>query len=76
MTLQVTNASYKRHQPMMPKIVSKLHNPHVLKQHLYNTKREDLTKNTGMVPAKYPPNVKLEFLTTLECQNWGELCVL
>ena len=39
------------------------------KQHLRNTKREDLTESTGVVPAKYPPNVKLEFLTTLECQS-------
>ena len=45
------------------------------KQHLHNTKREDLTKSTGVVPAKYPPKVKLELLTTLECQGWGELCV-
>ena len=37
------------------------------KQHLHNTKREDLVESTGMVPAKYPPKVKLEFLTTLEC---------
>ena len=37
------------------------------KQHLHNTKREDLTESTDVVPAKYPPKVKLEFLTTLEC---------
>ena len=45
------------------------------KQHLRNTKREDLTKSTGVVPTKYPLKVKLELLTTLECQNLGELCV-
>ena len=29
-----------------------------------------------MVPAKNPPNVKLEnFFITLECQSWSELCV-
>lgn len=29
-----------------------------------------------MVPAKDSPNVKLEnFLTILECQSWGKLCV-
>ena len=39
------------------------------------TKRKDLTENTGVVSAKYPLKVKLELLTTLECQNWGELCV-
>ena len=28
---------------------------------VHNTeKEEDLTENTGVVPAKYPPNVKLE----------------
>ena len=45
------------------------------KQHLHNMKREDLAESTGVVPAKYHSNVKLELLTTLECQNWGELCV-
>ena len=30
-------------------------------------KREDLTESTDVVPAKYPPKVKLELLTTLEC---------
>ena len=30
-------------------------------------KREDLTENTSVVPAKYPLKVKLELLTTLEC---------
>jgi len=40
------------------------------KQHLHNTKKEDLAESTDMVPAKYPPKVKLEFLTTLECQSW------
>ena len=34
-------------------------------------KRKDLIESTGMVSAKYPPKVKLELLTTLECQNWG-----
>ena len=37
------------------------------KQHLHNTKREDLAESTGVVQAKYPPKVKLELLTTLEC---------
>ena len=41
------------------------------KQHLHNTKREDLTESTGVVPAKYPPKIKLELLTILECQSWG-----
>ena len=45
------------------------------KQYLHNTKREDLTKSTGVVPAKYVPKVKLELFTTLECQSWGKLCI-
>jgi len=39
------------------------------KQHLHNTKREDLIESTGVVSAKYSPKAKLEFLTTLECQS-------
>ena len=45
-----------------------------LKQYLHNKKRR-LAKSTGVVPAKYPLKVKLELLTTLEYQSWGELCV-
>ena len=37
------------------------------KQFLHNTKGEDLTESTGVVPTKYPLNVKLELYTTLEC---------
>ena len=40
------------------------------KQYLHNINREDLIESTGVIPAKYPPKVKLEFLTTLKCQNW------
>ena len=47
----------------------------MLEQHLRNTKREDLTESIDVVLAKYPPKVKLELLTTLECQSWGKLCV-
>ena len=47
-----------------------------LKQHLHNTKREDLAESTGVVPAKYLPKVKLEFLTTLESARVGKLCIL
>ena len=35
--------------------------------HLHNTKGEDLSESTGVMPAKYPSKVKLELLTTLEC---------
>ena len=30
-------------------------------------KERDLAESTGVVPAKYPPKVKLKLLTTLEC---------
>ena len=36
------------------------------RQHLHNTKREDLVESTDVVMAKYSPKVKLELLTTLE----------
>ena len=49
------------------KITSEVHGKHAIQRHLHNTKREDLTESTGVVPAKYPPKVKLELLTTLEC---------
>ena len=39
------------------------------------TKKEDLIESTSMVSARYSSKVKLELLTTLECQNWGELCL-
>ena len=32
----------------------------LLKKNLWNKEREDLIESTGVVPAKYPPNVKLE----------------
>ena len=40
---------------MMPKIVSKLHSPY-----MRNKEEEDLIESIGMIPAKYPPKVKLE----------------
>ena len=47
------------------------------RQNLYNTEKEDdLTKSIGVVPAKYPPKVKLEnFFTILKWQSYGKLCV-
>jgi len=38
------------------------------RKNLYNTEiEEDLTESINVVPAKYPPKVKLEnFFTTLE----------
>ena len=41
------------------------------KQNLRNRNKEDLPESTGVVPAKYSPNVKLKRIsTTLECQSW------
>ena len=39
------------------------------------TKREDLIESIGVVLVKYPPKVKLELLTILECQSGVKLCV-
>ena len=64
---------------MMPKKKKESPGSHIVltfsKQYLRNTKEEDLTEITSVVPAKYPSKVKLELFTTLECQSWGELCV-
>ena len=49
------------------KITSELHDPITRKSHLHNKKKKDLTESTGVVPAKYPPKVKLELFSTLEC---------
>ena len=53
------------------KIVSKLHSPHVFQTELAKQKqKKDLAESTGVVPAKYPPKIKLERIsTTLECQS-------
>ena len=49
------------------KVTSEPHDTCTLKIAPAQHKREDLAESTGVVPAKYPPKVKLEFLTTLEC---------
>ena len=49
------------------KITSEVHDKHAIQRHLRNTKREDLIESTGVVPAEYLLNVKLELLTTVEC---------
>ena len=44
------------------------------KRNLRNRNKEDLAESTGVVPAKYPPKVKLERISTiLECQNWEKI---
>ena len=47
------------------------------KQNLRNRNKEDLIESIGVVPAKYPPKVKLERIsTTLECQSWDNYTYL
>ena len=53
------------------------------RQHLRNRNKEDLVESTGVVPAKYPLNVKLEnfhnsrmleleeMMRTLICEGFG-----
>ena len=48
-------------------LTSELHNACTLETTPAQQKGEDLTESTGVVPAKYPPKVKLELLSTLEC---------
>ena len=47
------------------KITSEPHNPRALEARPAQQKREDLTESTGVVPAKYPPKVKLEIFSPL-----------
>ena len=49
------------------KVTNELHGKHVIAMTLAQHKKKDLTESTGVVPAEYPPKVKLELLTTLEC---------
>ena len=56
------------------RITSKSHGPHVLETIPAQHKKRR-PKSIDVVQAKYPMNVKLELLTTLKCQSWGELCV-
>ena len=46
------------------------------RQDLRNINKEDLAESTSVTPAKYPPRVKLERIsTTLKCQSWEKLHV-
>ena len=47
-------------------LTSELHNPNAQVNHLHKRrKQKDLAEGTGMVPAKYPPKVKLEIFSQL-----------
>ena len=62
---------------MMLKIVSKPHSLHVLETHLRNKNKEDFVESTGVVPAKYPPKVKLESFHKFKVSKLGEImCTL
>ena len=54
----------KPRRMMMPKkITNRLHSTRTLKVDLHNKIIEDLTESTGVMPAKYPPKVKLELFS-------------
>ena len=47
-------------------LTSKLHDSNAQVNHLHKRrKQKDLAKGTGVVPAKYPPKVKLEIFSQL-----------
>ena len=61
---------------MMPKIVSKSHNPHVFKTTPTQHKKRRLEKSIGVVPAKDPSKVKLEnFFHNSRVPELGKLCI-
>ena len=41
------------------------HAPHSIANDTCTTKRNDLAESTGVVPAEYPPKVKLELVSLL-----------
>ena len=47
------------------KITNELHDPITRKSHLHNKKKKDLTESIDVVPAEYPPKVKLELFSQL-----------
>ena len=47
-------------------LISEKHDPNAQVNHLHKRrKQEDLTEGTGVVSAKYPPNVKLDVFSQL-----------
>ena len=47
-------------------LTSELHDPNAQVNHLHKRrKQKDLAEGTGVVPAKYPPKVKLEIFSQL-----------
>ena len=50
---------------MMPKISLVSYTILTLEKVIYATKRKDLTENTGVMSAEYPPKIKLELFSQL-----------
>ena len=47
-------------------LTNEKHDPNAQMSHLHKRrKQKDLAEGTGVVPAKYPPNVKLEIFSQL-----------
>ena len=47
-------------------LTSEFHDPNARVNHLHKRrKKKDLAESTGVVPAKYPQNVKLEIFSQL-----------
>ena len=47
-------------------LISEKHDPNTQMNHLHKIrKQKDLAEDTGVVSAKYPPNVKLEIFSQL-----------
>ena len=47
-------------------LTSEKHDPYAQISHLHKRRKQrDLAEGTGVVPAKYPPNVKLEIFSQL-----------
>ena len=69
------NLSHKGWTLMMLKKSSVSHTVFARSNNTCITKREDLTENTGVVLAKYPPKVKLKLFSQLQSARESKLCV-
>lgn len=66
-----TKLSNSCQQVMMPKIVSKLHNPHMLETTLAQHRTRRPQESTVVVLAKDPPKVKLEIFSQPQSARVG-----
>ena len=58
---------------MMPKIISKSHSSHVLETTPAQHRKRKPKESTSVVPAKYPPKVKLENFHNSRVPKLGEI---